>query len=118
MNKLYIIGNLTKDPELRTTPSGVNVCDFTVAVNRRQRREAQGQPEADFFHVTVWRGLGESCAKYLTKGRKVCCVGAVSVRIYQTQSGETRASLELTADDVEFLSSGGNRDQDTDELPM
>lgn len=117
MNKLTIIGNLTKDPELRTTPSGVSVCDFTVAVNRRNKRD--DQPEADFFHVTAWRQLGENCGKFLTKGRKVCCVGPVSVRTYQTQSGETRASLEVTAEDVEFLSSnGGNRDQDTDELPM
>ena len=115
MNKLTIIGNLTKDPELRSTPDGVSVCDFTVAVNRRKKRE--GQPDADFFHVTVWRQLGENCAKFLSKGRKVCCVGAVSVRTYQTQNGETRASLEQTAEDVEFLSSA-NRDQDTDELPM
>ena len=60
MNKLTIIGNLTRDPELRTTAAGVNVCDFTVAVNRRQRRDAQnnGQPEADFFRVSAWRERG------------------------------------------------------------
>lgn len=115
MNKLTIIGNLTKDPELRSTPDGVSVCDFTVAVNRRNKRE--GQPDADFFHVSVWRKLGENCAKFLSKGRKVCCVGSVSVRTYQTQSGETRASLEVTAEDVEFLSSN-SRNDDTDELPM
>lgn len=115
MNKLMIIGNLTKDPDLRSTSNGVSVCDFTVAVNRRQKKE--GQPDADFFHVTVWRQLGENCGKYLAKGRKVCCVGAVSVRTYQTQSGENRASLELTADDVEFLPSGGGN-SDQDELPM
>ena len=113
MNKLTIIGNLTRDPELRTTTAGVNVCDFTVAVNRRQKRE--GQPEADFFHVTAWRQLGENCAKFLTKGRKVCCVGAVSVRTYQSNNGETKASLEVTAEDVEFLSSG-NKEQE-DQLP-
>lgn len=107
-NKLTIIGNLTKDPELRTTAAGVNVCDFTVAVNRRQRRDAQnGQPEADFFRVSAWRQLGESCAKFLTKGRKVCVVGPVSVRTYQAQDGTTRASLEVTAEDVEFLSPSG-----------
>ncbi len=107
-NKLTIIGNLTKDPELRTTAAGVNVCDFTVAVNRRQRRDAQnGQPEADFFRVSAWRQLGESCAKFLFKGRKVCVVGPVSVRTYQAQDGTTRASLEVTAEDVEFLSPSG-----------
>ncbi len=109
MNKLTIIGNLTRDPELRATPNGINVCDFTVAVNRRNRRDAQnGQPEADFFRVTAWRQLGENCAKYLAKGRKVCVIGPVSVRTYQASDGTTRASLEVTADDVEFLSSRGD----------
>ena len=106
MNKLTIIGNLTRDPELRTTSTGVNVCDFTVAVNRRQRRDAQnGQPEADFFRVSAWRERGELCAKYLAKGRKVCVIGPVSVRTYTGSDGTTRASLEVTADEVEFLSS-------------
>ena len=106
MNKLTIIGNLTRDPELRTTSAGVNVCDFTVAVNRRQRRDAQtAQPEADFFRVSAWRERGELCAKYLAKGRKVCVVGPVSVRTFTGNDGQTRASLEVTADEVEFLSS-------------
>ena len=105
MNKLIIIGNLTRDPELRTTPSGDSVCTFTVAVNRRTRRDAQNQPEADFFRVSAWRVLGENCAKYLAKGRKVFVSGPVSVRTYQAQDGSTRASLEVNAEDVEFLSS-------------
>ena len=106
MNKLTIIGNLTRDPELRTTSAGVNVCDFTVAVNRRQRRDAQsGQPEADFFRVSAWRERGELCARYLAKGRKVCVIGPVSVRTFTGSDGQTRASLEVTADEVEFLSS-------------
>ena len=104
MNKLFIVGNLTRDPELRTTPSGVSVCSFTVAVNRR-RSQSNDQPEADFFRVSAWRGLGENCAKYLAKGRKVSVVGAVSVSTYQANDGTTRASLEVTADDVEFLTS-------------
>ena len=111
MNKLMIIGNLTRDPELRTTPNGVSVCSFTVAVNRRTRRDDQsGQPEADFFRVSAWRQLGDNCAKYLAKGRKVAVVGAVSVRTYQANDGSTRASLEVTADDVEFLSSRNDGD--------
>ena len=106
MNKLTIIGNLTRDPELRTTSTGVNVCSFTVAVNRRNRRDDQnGQPEADFFRVTAWRQLADICAKYLAKGRKVCVVGSVSVHTYTGNDGTTRASLEVNADDVEFLSS-------------
>ena len=106
MNKLTIIGNLTRDPELRTTSTGVNVCSFTVAVNRRGRRDDQGnQPEADFFRVTAWRQLADICGKYLAKGRKVCVVGPVSVHTFTGNDGTTRASLEVTADDVEFLSS-------------
>ena len=109
MNKLTIIGNLTRDPELRTTSGGTNVCNFTVAVNRRRRNDNQdGQPEADFFHVTAWRERGELCAKYLSKGSKVCIIGPVSVRTYTGNDGTTRANLEVTADEVEFLSSNGN----------
>ena len=75
-----IIGNLTRDPELRTTQNGKTVCSFSVAVNRRGRRDAQGnQPEADFFRVTAWRALGENCAKFLSKGRKVAVTGSVRV---------------------------------------
>ena len=102
MNKLTIIGNLTRDPELRTTSQGISVCTFTVAVNRRNAKE--GQPDADFFRVSAWRLLGENCNKYLTKGRKVCVVGPVSVRTYQANDGTTRAQLEVKAEDVEFLS--------------
>lgn len=108
MNKLTIIGNLTRDPELRTTQSGLPVCSFTVAVNRRRSgQNAANQPEADFFRVTAWRQLGELCQKYLAKGRKVCVVGTVSVQTYQGNDGQTRASLEVTADDIEFLSARG-----------
>ena len=103
MNKLTIIGNLVRDPELRTVGSGINVCTFTVAVNRRKK--AEGQPEADFFRVSAWRGLAETCSKYLAKGRKVAVVGSVSAQAYMGSDGTAKASLELTADDVEFLSS-------------
>ena len=108
MNKLFIIGNLTRDPELRTTAAGDSVCSFSVAVNRRGRRDNQGgQPEADFFRVTAWRALGENCSKFLSKGRKVAVTGSVRVSTYQAQDGTTRASLEVQADDVEFLSPRG-----------
>ena len=109
MNKLFIVGNLTRDPELRSTPNGIPVCTFTVAVNRRRAAGAGAgqQPEADFFRVTAWRQLGENCNRYLAKGRKVAVVGAVQVSTYTAQDGATRASLEVTADDVEFLSPRG-----------
>lgn len=102
MNKATIIGNLTKDPELRSTTTGVSVCTFSVAVNRRAT-DKDKKPEPDFFRVTAWRERGETCAKYLSKGKKVCVVGPVSVRTYQS-NGETRAALEIIADEVEFLS--------------
>lgn len=105
MNKLTIIGNLTRDPELRTTSTGYNVCSFTVAVNRRRSSQNNNQPEADFFRVSAWRQLGENCQKYLAKGRKVCVVGPVSVSSYTGNDGATRFSLDVMAEDVEFLSS-------------
>lgn len=100
MNKIFLVGNLVRDPELRTTQSGINVCTFTIAVNKRQKGDSQG---ADFFRVTAWKQLGENCHKFLAKGRKVCVVGEVSVSTYNTQNGETRANLEVNAQDVEFL---------------
>lgn len=102
MNKLTIIGNLTRDPETRTTTSGVNVCTFTVAVNKRNPKDRD--EEADFFRVTAWRALADVCGKWLQKGKKVAVVGAVSVSTFTGNDGTTRASLEVTADDVEFLS--------------
>ena len=102
MNKLTIIGNLTKDPEMRTTTSGKNVCTFTLAVNRRKK--AEGQPEADFFRVSAWGDMGDNCQKYLTKGKKVCVVGSVSVHVYTNQRGEAAANMEVLASEVEFLS--------------
>lgn len=110
MNKLTIIGNLTADP----TSNIVNdktVCNFTVAVNRR--RKVEGQPDADFFRVAAWNKTGENCQKYLAKGRKVSVVGPVSVRTYQAQDGSTRASMEVIAEDVEFLSPAGQGSTET-----
>ena len=101
MNKATIIGNLTRDPELRTVGNDISVCDFTVAVNRREKN---GQQEADFFRVTAWRALADNCNKFLAKGRKVAVVGPVMVTTYTANDGTTRASMEVTADDVEFLS--------------
>lgn len=103
MNKLTIIGNLTADPELRTIPSGVSVCTFTVAVNRRYSSNKDDR-QTDFFRVAAWRQLGENCSRYLAKGKKVCVVGEVSARAFEGKDGALRASLEVTADEVEFLS--------------
>ena len=106
MNKIIIIGNLTGTPELRMTQSGVSVCQFTVAVNGRRKDDG-----ATFFRVTAWRALGETCHKYLDRGRKVMVCGAVSASAYTGRDGKPRASLEVTADDVEFLSSASGDSQ-------
>ena len=102
MNKLMIIGNLTRDPELRVTTDGKEVCNFTVAVNKR------GSEDADFFRVSAWDTIGQNCGKFLAKGKKVCVVGPVSVRVNYGQDGRAFANLEVTAQDVEFLSAQGN----------
>lgn len=106
MNKIVIIGNLTGSPELRVTQNGVSVCQFTVAVNGRRKEDG-----ATFFRATAWRSLGETCHKYLDKGRKVMVCGAVSASAYTGRDGKPRASLEVTADDVEFLSSASGDSQ-------
>lgn len=102
MNKLFIIGNLTSDPELRTTPNGISVCTLNVAVNRRYT-QSNGERQTDYFRVTAWRQLGELCARYLAKGRKISVIGEVSARAFMGNDGSPRASLELTADEIEFL---------------
>ena len=101
MNKIFIIGNLTRDPELRATQSGVPVCTFTVAVNRR--KQEAGQQEADFFRVTTWRQQAENCNRFLAKGRKVGVTGTLTLESYQDKNGLPRNSLEVQADEVEFL---------------
>lgn len=102
MNKLLIIGNLTRDPELRATREGKEVCSFTVAVNSR-RRDAQGDIVPDFFRVSAWEGLGRNCKQYLSKGKKVAVIGSVTVSVFQGNDGEARAQMEVFAQDVEFL---------------
>jgi len=105
MNKLIIIGNLTRDPETRTVSSGSTVCSFTVAVNRRRSSQNSNQPDAAFFRVSAWNKLGDNCQRFLAKGRKVCVMGSVSVSSYEAKDGSTRFSLDVFASDVEFLSS-------------
>lgn len=104
MQKLMIIGNLTRDPESRAV-GDKTVCNFTVAVNRRKKND--GTQEADFFRVGAWGKLGESCQKYLQKGKKVFVSGTVSVNSYTDQQGQAKASLEVFANEVEFLSAAG-----------
>lgn len=106
MNRLTIIGNLTRAPETRVTTSGLHVCTFTVAVNRRKTQN-NPEPGADYFRVSAWRQLADNCQQYLDKGRKVAVTGPVTVSTYTGNDGTTRATLEVTADGVEFLSPRG-----------
>lgn len=103
MNKAIITGNLTKDPQQRTTSSGISVTSFTVAVQRRFKQD--GQQQADFIPVVCWRGLAENVAKYCTKGSKVGVVGTIQTRSYDDANGVRRFVTEIIADEVEFLSS-------------
>ena len=107
MNKLIIVGNLTRDPEVRTVSSGSTVCSFTIAVNRKSKRD--NQPDADFFRVSAWNKLGDVCQRYLAKGRKCAVTGSVSVSTYEGKDGKSRASLDVFAEDVEFLSPRGEK---------
>ncbi len=106
MNKAILIGNLTKDPEVRTTPNGVTVCTFSIAVNRRGTNQA-GERIADFFNIVAWRQLGELCGKYLAKGRKVSVIGEIQTRSYDAKDGSKRYITEIVADEVEFLTPRG-----------
>ena len=103
MNKVYLIGNLTRDPEMRSTSTGIPVCNFSIAVNRRKR--ADGQQETDFFNIVAWRQLAELCSRYLAKGRKVAVSGSIQTRTYEAQDGSKRSAVDIVADEVEFLSS-------------
>lgn len=111
MNKITLIGNLTKDPEIRTTPNGVSVCSFTIAVNRRFKDSA-GESVTDFFRINAWRTLGEICGKSLSKGKKVAVLGELNARTYESKQGKTMMSLDVNADEIEFLSPKDQKSSD------
>ncbi len=104
MNKVILIGNLARDPELRTTQGGVPMCRFTIACNRRVPN-AQGVREADFIPVVAWRERAEFVSRYFTKGRKIAVEGQIQVRSYEAPDGSKRYSTEVLADNVEFVDS-------------
>jgi single-strand DNA-binding protein len=116
MNKITLIGNLTHDPEMRSTPSGVSVCTFTIAVNRKFP-DAKGEKKTDFFRILAWRQLGESCGRYLAKGRKVAVIGELQARTYDAKDGTVRMSLDVVADEVEFLSPKQQEDTAPQQTP-
>lgn len=107
MNRVILIGNLTKDPELSKTTSDVSVCKFSLAVSRRW-----GNSETDFFNVIAWRGQADNCSKYLHKGSKVAISGSIQTRTYDANDGSKRYVTEIVADEVQFLSTKGGSDDD------
>lgn len=117
MNKVFIIGNLTKDPELSSTNNGINYCKFTLAVSRNYVKD--GKRETDFLPIVVWRAQAENCAKYLKKGSKAAISGSIQTRTYDANDGTRRYVTEIAADEVQFLSTkndGGTGDADFDEV--
>lgn len=102
LNRVILIGRLTRDPELKYTPNGTAVCTFTLAIDRKFNKE-----ETDFIDIVVWRGLAETCASYLGKGRLAAVEGRLQVRTYENQEGQKRKVTEVVADDVRFLDRSG-----------
>lgn len=103
LNRVVLIGRLTKDPELRYTPNGVAVANFTLAVDRNFKN-AQGERDTDFINIVVYRQLAELCANYLAKGKVAAADGRIQVRSYTGQDGQKRWVTEVVAEDVRFLS--------------
>lgn len=111
MNKVFLIGNLTRDPELTETASGVSVCHFSIAVNRPYSGE---EKKTDFFNVTAWRGLADSVARYCAKGNKVAVTGSVQMRLWEDNDGNKHQAVDIIAQDVEFLTSKNRNNEDDD----
>ena len=110
INRVVLVGNLTRDPELRHTPSGTAVCSLRLAVNTRRKDGATGEwtEKPNYFDVTVWGNQGESCAQYLSKGRPVAVDGRLEWREWDAQDGTKRQAVEIIADTVQFLGSRGD----------
>lgn len=107
INQVILMGNLTRDPELRTTPGGQNVCSFSMAINRSwQDQSGQQQEAVDYFDIVAWGKLGELVNQYLSKGRKCLVQGRLSQRSWE-QEGQKRNKVEVIATDVTFLDGGG-----------
>jgi single-strand DNA-binding protein len=109
INRVVLTGNLTRDPELRSTPSGTSVCSLRIASNTRRKDNTTGEwtDKPNYFSVTVWGAQGENCARFLAKGRPVCIDGRLEWREWTGQDGNKRESVEIVADAVQFL---GGRD--------
>src|SRR5215208_998641 len=127
INRVVLVGNLTRDPELRNTPSGMAVCSLRLAVNTRRKDQASGQwvDKPNYFDITVWGQQGENVAQYLSKGRPVAVDGRLEWREYTDKDGNNRQAVEIVADSVQFLGgredggngNGGNRFSQQSDVP-
>ena len=109
MNTIMLIGNLVRDPEAKTLANGINLTTFTIAVNGRGK-----DADATYFRITAWRQLAENCSRFLEKGKKVAVLGSVTLSTYTKKDGTGGASLEVNADQVEFLSPKSENSEQTD----
>ena len=117
MNKVILIGNLTRDPELITTANGISVCRFSLAVSRRFTN-ADGERDVDFINIVTWRTLADHCFKYLKKGQKAAVVGSLQTRSYDANDGTKRYSTEVVAEEVEFLTNkSAGASEENEEAP-
>ena len=110
MNKVFLIGRLTRDPELRYTSSNIPVASFSIAVNRTFANQ-NGEREADFINIVVWRKQAENCKNYLNQGSQVAIDGRIQTRNYEDQNGQKRYVTEVVADNVQFLDTKAAREQ-------
>jgi single-strand DNA-binding protein len=109
INRVVLVGNLTRDPELRHTPSGTAVCNLRLAVNTRRKDETgQWVDKPNYFDITVWGNQGERCAQYLSKGRPVAVDGRLEWREWETPEGNKRQAVDIVADTVQFLGGRGD----------
>jgi single-strand DNA-binding protein len=119
INSVVLVGNLTRDPELRHTPSGMAVCSLRLAVNTRRKDQASGEwtEKPNYFDITVWGQQGENCAQYLAKGRQVGVQGRLEWREWEAQDGSKRQAVEVVADSVQFLGSRGDSEGGAQYVP-
>src|SRR3954454_10621154 len=110
INRVVLTGNLTRDPELRSTPSGMSVCSLRIASNTRRKDGGSGEwvDKPNYFSVTVWGAQGENCARFLSKGRPVALDGRLEWREWTAQDGGKRESVEIVADAIQFLGTGSH----------
>ena len=111
LNRVILIGNLTRDPELRYTASGQPMAKFGLAVNERYKQGEEWKEKVNFIDITVWGKQAENCNKYLNKGRPVCVEGRLSYSTWETEEGQKRSKLEVIAERVVFLGGRGGDDQ-------